>query len=267
MLSLPGLGRLSFAVPSPSAAVTGRMLADADAHLPDHPEIVTAYHAARRLPGYGAAAAAIFRGSLRVGGRARRTMVLTDEEQARISQPVLFVWGDREPYGRPEIAHRAAGLMPNARVEVVGDAWHHPWLADPDAVAQLLSTFLRRARCLLAGAAGRLLADLHPGVADHGRERAQGECMTRSPHPARRASWGATGRIRGRPRLLRPSAGTAHPLHTRPVIRYPVTDGRGGGSTIPPLGAVGGWRAGEWLSRIPRRPARERTHRQAGGRL
>jgi len=142
MLSIPGLGRLCFAVPLPSAAATGRMLADADAHLLDHPDIVAAYHAARRLPGYGAAAAAIFRRSLRVGGRARRTMVLTDAEQAQISQPVLFVWGDREPLGGPEIAHRAAGLMPNARVEVVRDAWHHPWLADPTHVAHLLSAFL-----------------------------------------------------------------------------------------------------------------------------
>jgi 2-hydroxy-6-oxonona-2,4-dienedioate hydrolase len=142
MLSLPGLGRLSFAVPLPSAAATGRMLADADAHLPEHPEIVAAYHAARRLPGYGAAAAATFRRSLQVGGRARRTMVLTDEEQTRISQPVLFVWGEREPLGSPEIAHRAAALMPHARVEVVRDAWHHPWLADPAHVAHLLSTFL-----------------------------------------------------------------------------------------------------------------------------
>jgi len=69
LLSVPGIGRLMFALPSPSPAVTGKMLSSADARLLDHPEIVEAYHAARRLPGYGRAAAAIFRSSLQTGGR------------------------------------------------------------------------------------------------------------------------------------------------------------------------------------------------------
>lgn len=142
LLSVPGLGRLLFALPSPSPQVTGKGLANADARLLDHPEIVETYHAARRLPGYGRAAAAIFRSSLQIGGAARRTLVLTDEELARIAQPVLFVWGDREPYGQPELAHRAAGVMPNARVKVVDDGWHHPWLADASGVADLLLSFL-----------------------------------------------------------------------------------------------------------------------------
>ncbi|MGI9100105.1 MAG: alpha/beta fold hydrolase [Solirubrobacteraceae bacterium] len=68
--------------------------------------------------------------------------MLTEQEQARIAQPVLFVWGDRGPYGGPEVAHSAAKLMANARVEVVGDAGHHPWLADTSRVARLLLRFL-----------------------------------------------------------------------------------------------------------------------------
>lgn len=142
LVSMPGLGRLMFALPSPSPKATGKMLARADARLLDHPELVETYHAAMRLPGYGQAAAAIFRRSLQLGGAARRTLVLTDEELARIAQPVLFVWGDREALGGPEIARRATELMPNARVEVVEDAWHHPWLADPPRVARLLLEFL-----------------------------------------------------------------------------------------------------------------------------
>lgn len=142
LLSMPGLGRLMFALPSPSPRTTGKMLARADARLLDHPELVEAYHAAMRLPGYGRAIAAIFRRSLQVGGAARRTWVLTDEELTRIAQPVLFVWGDREPFGGPEVARRATEVMPNARVEVVDDAWHHPWLADPARVARLLLDFL-----------------------------------------------------------------------------------------------------------------------------
>lgn len=143
VLSLPVIGRLSFAMPSPSPELTGKMLANsADARLVEHPEIVAVYHEARRLPAYGRTAAAIFRCALQPGGAARPSMVLTDEEQARIAQPAMFVWGDREPYGPPDVGRRAAGLMRNARVEVIENAWHHPWLADPPEVGRLLRGFL-----------------------------------------------------------------------------------------------------------------------------
>lgn len=140
--SVPGLGRLMFALPSPNPRVSGKMLARADARLLDHPEIVATYHAARSLPGYGRTASAIFRASMRVGGAPRRELVLTDQDLARIAQPVLFVWGDREVFGGPDVARRAAGLMPHARVEVMQDAWHHPWLADAPRVGRLLLGFL-----------------------------------------------------------------------------------------------------------------------------
>jgi pimeloyl-ACP methyl ester carboxylesterase len=140
--SIPGLGRLAFALPSPSPRVSGRMLARADARLLDHPEIVEAYHAARSLPAWGRTASAIFRATMRIGGAPRRRYVLTDDELARVVPPVLFVWGDREPFGGVEVAERAAGLMPNARVEVIADAWHHPWLAEPEQVGRLVDSFL-----------------------------------------------------------------------------------------------------------------------------
>jgi len=79
----PGLGPLLLALPSPNPKTTGKMLSKADARLPDHPEIVEAYHAAMRLPGYGRSAAAIFRASMRPGSKPRPTMVLSDAELAR----------------------------------------------------------------------------------------------------------------------------------------------------------------------------------------
>lgn len=142
LTSAPGLGPLLLALPSPSPNTTGKMLSKADARLPDHPEIVNAYHAAMRLPGYGRSAAAIFRASMRFGGRARTAMVLSDEELSRITAPVLFVWGDEEPFGEPAVARRAASHMPDARVEIVPGGWHHPWLADAPHVASLLLGFL-----------------------------------------------------------------------------------------------------------------------------
>jgi pimeloyl-ACP methyl ester carboxylesterase len=143
--SVPGLGRLAFALPSPSPRMTGRMLARADARLPDHPEIVAVYHEAHHLPGFGGTASAIFRATMQIGGAARRRYVLSDDELASVVSPVLLVWGDREPFGGVEVAERAAELMRCARVEVIADAWHHPWLAEPERVGRLVDRFLMAA--------------------------------------------------------------------------------------------------------------------------
>jgi pimeloyl-ACP methyl ester carboxylesterase len=141
---VPGFGRLAFAIPSPSARVSGWMLSRADARLLDHPEIVEAYHAARSLPGYGRAASAIFRASLRIDGAPRRRWVLSEPEIRRIAAPTLFVWGGLETFGGVEVAQHAVELMPDARLMVVPDGWHHPWLADPERVARTLVAFLAK---------------------------------------------------------------------------------------------------------------------------
>lgn len=141
-LSVPGLGQVMLRLPSPSPKATGRMLSSADAHLLEHPEIVELYHASRRLPAFGRSVAAIFQRSMRPGGRPRDEWVFADEQLARLAVPTLFVWGAREPYGRVDVAHHAAGAMPHARVETIDDAWHHPWLADPRAVGRAVHNFL-----------------------------------------------------------------------------------------------------------------------------
>jgi pimeloyl-ACP methyl ester carboxylesterase len=133
VLTIPGIGGLPAGMPAPSAEVTGRMLAPTDARLRDHPAIVDAYRAAGRLPGYGRSVAAIFHRSMHPGGAPRRTSVITDDELARLATPTLFVWGSDEPFGGPEGAHRAARLMPDARVRVVPGAGHHPGSRTPPA--------------------------------------------------------------------------------------------------------------------------------------
>jgi pimeloyl-ACP methyl ester carboxylesterase len=71
--------------------------------------------------------------------------VLTDDGLARVERPVLFVWGDRAPFGDVAVAQRAAALMPRARVEVITDARHHPWPADPARAADRGSSLLATA--------------------------------------------------------------------------------------------------------------------------
>jgi pimeloyl-ACP methyl ester carboxylesterase len=144
VLTIPGLGGLLARMPAPSAKATGKMLAGTDARLLDHPDIVGAYHAAGRLPGYGASVAAVFQRSMRPGGIPRATAVIGDDELARIAAPTLFVWGAEEPFGDAQAAQRAAALMPDARVDVVPRAWHHPWLADAAGVGATVRDFLAR---------------------------------------------------------------------------------------------------------------------------
>jgi pimeloyl-ACP methyl ester carboxylesterase len=141
-LSVPGLGQMMLRLPSPSPKATGRMLSSADAHLLDHPEIVALYHASRRLPAFGRSVAAIFQRSMRPGGTPREEWVFTDKQLAQLAVPTLFVWGAREPYGPVDVAHHAAAAMPDATVETIADAWHHPWLADPRAVGRVVQKFL-----------------------------------------------------------------------------------------------------------------------------
>jgi pimeloyl-ACP methyl ester carboxylesterase len=142
MLTIPGLGQLLARMPAPSPKVTGRMLAGTDARLLDHPEIIDAYHAAKRLPHYARSVAAIFQSSMHPGGRPRRSCVISDDELERLTQPTLFVYGEDEPYGNPDVAHRAAALIPDARVEVIRCGWHHPWLTDARGVGRIVRDFL-----------------------------------------------------------------------------------------------------------------------------
>lgn len=63
-------------------------------------------------------------------------------ELPRLDQPTLFVWGEKDPLGAPAVGQSLAALMPNARLEVVADAGHLPWLDQPKICADVLLEFL-----------------------------------------------------------------------------------------------------------------------------
>ena len=68
-------------------------------------------------------------------------MRITPEELRRISQPTLFLWGQRDPFGGLDSGREAAALMPAGRLEVVG-VGHLPWWDDPDAAANHIRQFV-----------------------------------------------------------------------------------------------------------------------------
>lgn len=67
--------------------------------------------------------------------------VLTDDELGQIHQPVLLLWGEDDHNQSIADAKAKAGLIPNARFEVVPGG-HEPWLDKLDACSQLMSAFL-----------------------------------------------------------------------------------------------------------------------------
>jgi pimeloyl-ACP methyl ester carboxylesterase len=63
-------------------------------------------------------------------------------ELAALDQPTLFLWGEKDPLGAPSVGESLAASMPNARLEVVADAGHLPWLDQPKVCADVLLEFL-----------------------------------------------------------------------------------------------------------------------------
>ena len=140
LLTTPGLGRLVARAPAPKtvdatrkamAAVLGQRALD---RTP--PEFFEVVRLGMAKPGWGVAMRTHLALAMR-GGRVRPGNAFTDDELRAIDVPVQLIWGDRDPYGGPEIATRAAGLLPDARLEVL-EGGHAPFLDDPERCAQLI---------------------------------------------------------------------------------------------------------------------------------
>jgi len=66
-------------------------------------------------------------------------------ELSRIQSPTLFAWGDHDGCS-PSWGQEMCAIMPHARLEVIPDAGHLPWLDAPQQVASLLRSFLTAPR-------------------------------------------------------------------------------------------------------------------------
>lgn len=63
----------------------------------------------------------------------------------RVSVPTLVVWGADDPFGGVEVGVRLVRELPAARLEVLPDAGHLPWLDSPAHVGQSVVSFLHHA--------------------------------------------------------------------------------------------------------------------------
>lgn len=61
-----------------------------------------------------------------------------------VRAPTLFLWGENDPFGGPEVGRRLVERMPNAELEVLAGAGHAPWFDDIDYAAKAAAAFLTR---------------------------------------------------------------------------------------------------------------------------
>jgi len=69
-------------------------------------------------------------------------LLLPSQVLAGVPTPTRFIWGENDPFGDVETAHRLAKQMLDAEVEVIPNAGHAPWLDDLARCSQSASEFL-----------------------------------------------------------------------------------------------------------------------------
>jgi pimeloyl-ACP methyl ester carboxylesterase len=67
---------------------------------------------------------------------------LTEDLLASVTVPTLFWWGADDTFGGEDVARHLVEVMPDARLTMVPDAGHLPWLDDPAAAAAASAAFL-----------------------------------------------------------------------------------------------------------------------------
>jgi 2-hydroxy-6-oxonona-2,4-dienedioate hydrolase len=143
LLSVPGLNRVLFALEPPSREQARRVLrrmghdpstSDPDGLLAD------VIMAAGRLPGYVTGFATLLERALRLGGT---RLPFSAEDLAQVRSPILYVWGERDPFGSVDVARSALRASRDGVLEIVPSG-HLPWLDAPDVCAAAIARLLGR---------------------------------------------------------------------------------------------------------------------------
>lgn len=76
--------------------------------------------------------------------RGTRPELLFDRaELRRVSQQTLYIWGEDDTFGGAELARQTAAWTPEARLHLIPESGHLPWLDVPEEVSALAREFLR----------------------------------------------------------------------------------------------------------------------------
>ena len=71
-----------------------------------------------------------------------RDLLLTDDLLAKVTMPVLFLWGEHDPNGGAAVARDFAPRLPNSDLVIIPEAEHAPWLDDLDTCVSHTRSFL-----------------------------------------------------------------------------------------------------------------------------
>lgn len=110
--------------------------------LSDMPEVSDLFLAYQRIPGCLDMLLDLHRAVVRVRG-ARPEVELTAEQLNRLRQPVQMIWGDRDPYGSPEIGEHMASAIGHGSVHVFPGG-HGVWFKQAEAIGPVINDFLDR---------------------------------------------------------------------------------------------------------------------------
>jgi 2-hydroxy-6-oxonona-2,4-dienedioate hydrolase len=69
-------------------------------------------------------------------------LTLDREKLSAVISPAYFLWGEDDSFGGADVARRLVSQMPDARLELLPNAGHLPWLDDPDHAAAVVGAHL-----------------------------------------------------------------------------------------------------------------------------
>lgn len=146
LMSIPGLGRLLARLMVSRTPEDTRKLPETLGHPPNvwegWPEIrKEVLHLSSQLPHFVQSWHHLLRQFLRPWG-ANRHLSISPEDLRQLTQPILLIWGESDPFGGLDVARETLKHLPHARMEVVGSG-HLPWWDDPAECAHQIETFLQ----------------------------------------------------------------------------------------------------------------------------
>lgn len=71
---------------------------------------------------------------------------LDRETLSAITTPSLFIWSTDDPIGNSDVATAFTSPIPGARLELLDDPSHAPWITQPDRCADLIAEHLTAAQ-------------------------------------------------------------------------------------------------------------------------
>lgn len=145
LLSIPGLNQLLIKAMIPANRAKARAFPTFLGHPPEvgagwsEAEAECSYQFPR-LPTYKTAWLSLMEVVLSLSG-AKPTYRLDADELKQVQSPVLFIWGDNDPFGSLETAHQAQEVVPKARLHSMPGG-HLPWWDDVDRCARVIREYL-----------------------------------------------------------------------------------------------------------------------------